>query len=131
MAFASLALSGMSCSSDGPSGSESDPDGITTNGNTITVDLTKFQSLKSSGGFLLIESQKTLVINDSGTIKAFTSVCTHQGCTINKFENQKLKCPCHGSEFSTLGSVVTGPASQSLKAYATSVSGDSLTITKS
>ncbi len=41
---------------------------------------------------------------------AVTAVCTHEGCAVTGFTNSLYICPCHGSEFSTSGAVVQGPA---------------------
>ena len=52
-----------------------------------------------------------------GTFKAFSSVCTHQGCQINVL-NKDLNCPCHASVFSIkYGSVQGGPADTPLPEY--------------
>ena len=46
-----------------------------------------------------------------GKFHAFSAVCTHVGCILNKISNGTIDCPCHGSEFRiTDGSLVTGPA---------------------
>jgi Rieske Fe-S protein len=46
-----------------------------------------------------------------GKFHAFSAVCTHVGCILNKIADGKIDCPCHGSEFRiTDGSLVTGPA---------------------
>ena len=46
-----------------------------------------------------------------GEYRAFSAVCTHVGCILNKIANGTIDCPCHGSEFKiTNGAVVTGPA---------------------
>ncbi|HEX6522816.1 MAG TPA: Rieske (2Fe-2S) protein [Streptosporangiaceae bacterium] len=46
-----------------------------------------------------------------GKFHAFSAVCTHVGCILNKIANGTIDCPCHGSEFRiTDGSLVTGPA---------------------
>ena len=44
-------------------------------------------------------------------VKAFTAVCTHQGCTVGMVEDGMIGCPCHGSTFdiATDGSVRHGP----------------------
>ena len=48
---------------------------------------------------------------------AFSAVCTHVGCIVNKVANGTIDCPCHGSEFTiTNGTVVTGPAMAPLAA---------------
>jgi len=49
--------------------------------------------------------------------KAFSAVCTHVGCIVNKVTNGTIGCPCHGSEFKIInGAVVTGPAPSPLPA---------------
>ena len=55
-----------------------------------------------------------LVINQKHKIKVLSSHCTHLGCIINKVENGRLICPCHGSEFDLNGNAVKGPAYKSL-----------------
>ncbi|HEY0667923.1 MAG TPA: Rieske 2Fe-2S domain-containing protein [Sphingobacteriaceae bacterium] len=64
---------------------------------------------------------------------SFTAVqlaCTHEGTSIAYNTTQgKFICPNHGSQFSTSGSVLVGPASTSLKKYTISISGTTLTIT--
>ena len=64
----------------------------------------------------------------AGTFKAFSAICTHQGCAVSTVENGTINCPCHGSEFAiTDGSVVAGPAPKPLPAQAIKVSGGSIT----
>ena len=64
----------------------------------------------------------------SGEFKAFTSVCTHQGCTVAEVV-QTINCTCHGSKFSiTDGSVVNGPATAPLAAKNVTANGDNLTV---
>ena len=56
-----------------------------------------------------------IVNNDDNDLKIFSSLCTHLGCKINKLEDGKLICPCHGSHFDSYGKVLKGPAATSLK----------------
>ena len=66
----------------------------------------------------------------SGTFKAFTSTCTHQGCTVGSVANNKIMCPCHGSGFdASTGAVVNGPATRALPAKTVTDSGDSVVVT--
>ncbi|MBI4051359.1 MAG: ubiquinol-cytochrome c reductase iron-sulfur subunit [Elusimicrobia bacterium] len=52
------------------------------------------------------------------TEKGFYTVwarCTHLGCTPNWFADQnRFRCPCHGSNFSSDGDVIAGPAPKPL-----------------
>jgi cytochrome b6-f complex iron-sulfur subunit len=107
------------------------PNGITVSGSTIQVNLTIQNKLAASGGWLLIETAKTLVANLNGTYVALTSVCTHSGCFDSwSFANSRFTCTCHNSIFDTAGKVLQGPATQPLQVYTASVSGTTLTINK-
>ncbi|HEX2300553.1 MAG TPA: Rieske (2Fe-2S) protein [Pseudonocardiaceae bacterium] len=47
--------------------------------------------------------------------RAFSAICTHQGCTVGSVQDGTINCPCHGSKFAvTDGSVVDGPATRPL-----------------
>lgn len=60
----------------------------------------------------------TWIIRDSETIYALSTVCTHLGCTPNWLENEnKFKCPCHGSGFRKTGINFEGPAPRPLERY--------------
>ena len=59
---------------------------------------------------------KSIIVNkDDNDLQIFSSRCTHLGCKINKLEDGKLICPCHGSQFDPQGKVLKGPAAASLK----------------
>ena len=60
----------------------------------------------------------------SGQFKAFSKVCTHQGCDVNKVDGGLISCPCHGSQFSIVdGSVKGGPAPSPLPETQVKLSG--------
>jgi len=49
------------------------------------------------------------IVNDGGTIRALSSVCTHMGCTLAyRSEWQDLRCPCHGASFDLSGQLANG-----------------------
>ena len=114
-----------SCEEDVPDpDSNNDP-----NSNTLTIDLNddKYSSLGSAGGFYVERS--IIIFNTGNSFLALSSVCTHQGCEISyNHGSSNLPCPCHGSVFSTTGSVLNGPAESALKKYAVSQDGDILSI---
>jgi cytochrome b6-f complex iron-sulfur subunit len=65
-----------------------------------------------------------LVRNDEG-LYALSTTCTHLGCTPNWLENeQKFKCPCHGSGFRKTGINFEGPAPRPLERYAIGTAAD-------
>jgi Rieske Fe-S protein len=80
------------------------------------------------GGKIFADLQAVVTQPKSGDFKAFTSVCTHQGCTVAEVV-QTINCDCHGSKFSiTDGSVVNGPATAPLAAKQVTANGNSLTV---
>jgi cytochrome b6-f complex iron-sulfur subunit len=51
------------------------------------------------------------VVNDAGTIRALSSVCTHMGCTLAYRPTWKdLRCPCHDASFDLSGHLANGSA---------------------
>jgi nitrite reductase/ring-hydroxylating ferredoxin subunit len=59
------------------------------------------------------------VVNDAGTIRALSSVCTHMGCTLTyRPEWWDLRCPCHGASFDLSGHLANGSAGWSASGYA-------------
>ncbi|MER7958798.1 Rieske (2Fe-2S) protein [Streptomyces sp. NPDC096030] len=82
------------------------------------------------GGGTIFKEEKIVVTQPTADdFKAFSAICTHQGCIVAKVENGTIDCACHGSKFRiTDGSVVTGPATRPLPAEEITVSGDSITL---
>jgi cytochrome b6-f complex iron-sulfur subunit len=111
--------------------SSADPTGPVGNGNTINLDLTQpaNAALTNTGGSLIV--QNIIVINTGGgNYSALSSICTHQGCTVGYNSGSgNIQCPCHGSVYTTSGTVVSGPAPSALASYPASLAGNILTIT--
>jgi Rieske Fe-S protein len=65
----------------------------------------------------------------AGQFKAFSTTCTHQGCTVNAVTGGTIDCPCHGSKFSiTDGAPTAGPAKKPLPEKAITVDGESIRL---
>lgn len=75
----------------------------------------------------IIKGDLVITQPQAGTFKAFSKVCTHQGCDVNKVDGGVIICPCHRTEFSINdGSVQTGPAKQPLPETKVKVDGDNI-----
>jgi len=59
--------------------------------------------------------------------KAALLECTHKGCELN-VGGGIYSCPCHGSEFTTSGEVLEGPADRNLKTFITETDDDNIYI---
>ena len=80
------------------------------------------------GCFVVAASKIVLTQPTEGDFKAFTAVCTHQGCIVESSTEGDIPCPCHGSRFSLEdGSPQSGPAGSALAAVEITVDGDSIT----
>ncbi len=65
------------------------------------------------------------VVRDEEKIYALSTVCTHLGCTPNWLGNEnKFKCPCHGSGFYKTGINFEGPAPRPLERFKISLADD-------
>jgi Rieske Fe-S protein len=82
------------------------------------------------GGGKILKDQKIVIVQPTaGDFKAFSAICTHQGCTVGSVSNGTINCPCHGSKYSAKdGSVTNGPATEPLAEQKITVSGDSITL---
>jgi Rieske Fe-S protein len=75
------------------------------------------------GGGVILENADYVVTQPSkGKYKAFSKICTHQGCPVASVSNGVIHCDCHGSEYSIEdGSVKSPPAPKALAAAKTTV----------
>ena len=82
------------------------------------------------GGGKIFEDQSVVVTQPTaGTFKAFSAICTHQGCTVSSVSGGTINCPCHGSKFKIAdGSVAGGPAKRPLPGKEVTESGGQLSV---
>jgi len=89
--------------------------------NKIKLSKTEFIDAKQiERSFVVVRNEKLpfpiCVYKDNNEYVALSMQCTHKGCELNP-NKTSLVCPCHGSEFSTAGRVLTPPADKDLKRY--------------
>jgi Rieske Fe-S protein len=81
------------------------------------------------GGQIFADQSVVVTQPTAGTYKAFSSICTHQGCTVNSVSGGTINCPCHGSKFKIAdGSVAHGPAKKALPAKQVTNDGGQLRV---
>ena len=113
------------CGSDGGDATGSEPTGGSASGG-VTVSTA---DVPVRGGTILKDEKVVVTQPVEGEFKAFTAVCTHQGCIVGSVADGTINCPCHGSMFSIKdGSVAGGPAPSPLAEKTVSVEGDQVTV---
>lgn len=82
------------------------------------------------GGAKIYLAEKVMVSQPApGEFKAFSTVCTHQGCPITKVAGDEIDCSCHGSRFSIKdGSVLGGPANKPLQELKVTTQGQDISV---
>lgn len=74
-----------------------------------------YEDVKNGEGRALQDKRVAIYRDDHGTIHAVSSVCTHQGCSVDwDADDHTWHCPCHGSRFAPDGHVLVGPATEPL-----------------
>jgi cytochrome b6-f complex iron-sulfur subunit len=74
-----------------------------------------------------VNDQPAVVTNVGGACTVYSLICTHLGCVV-AVQGDGLRCPCHGSEFSSTGAVTKGPATLPLPAYRSQTQNGSLLV---
>jgi Rieske Fe-S protein len=121
-----VALAGCGSSNAGGTTSAPDPSGGAAgnggSGPKTGTTLAKTSEVPVNGGLILPDQRVVITQETTGSFKAFSAVCTHQGFTVTSVEGDLIKCNHHGSEYNAkTGGVVQGPAPASLAPVAISV----------
>jgi Rieske Fe-S protein len=82
------------------------------------------------GGGVILENADYVVTQPAkGKYKAFSKICTHQGCPVASVRDGVIHCDCHGSEYSIQdGSVTNPPAPKPLAESKTTVFEDKVYV---
>ncbi|MEF9882092.1 Rieske (2Fe-2S) protein [Streptomyces sp. P9-A4] len=125
--IASTAALTAGCGSDGGTGTASaDPSGTASPAGSA---LARTSDIPVGGGAVFAREKVVVTQPTAGEFKAFSAVCTHQGCLVNKVADGTIDCPCHGSKYRVAdGAVAAGPAPRSLPAQQIIVSGETITL---
>lgn len=121
------------CSSEDPEPANQNNTGGNTSGKvnlTLNLNEAANSSLTTNGGFRVLDNTTIIVARtNGGNFVALSKDCTHQGTEVTyQAANDRFNCPNHGSNFSTTGSVLNGPASSPLKQYQTEFNATSNTL---
>jgi Rieske Fe-S protein len=103
----------------------------TVSGRTVTIS-TAGNGLATAGGMAITQtSLGNFLVTRTGATSAnvLTATCTHEGCTVSNFSGSQFVCPCHGSTYSTSGSVVQGPANRPLQQFTAQATDTTVTFT--
>jgi Rieske Fe-S protein len=100
----------------------------TTKGSAPADGIATTSEVPVGGGVVLVDDEVVITQPTEGEFKAFTAICTHQGCTVGDVTDT-INCPCHGSMFSIEdGAPTGGPASSPLQEISISVDGDQISL---
>lgn len=90
----------------------------------------RVEDIPVGGGRILPDRKVVLTRPEPDVVKAFSAVCTHQGCLVTGVADGTITCSCHGSAFHIGdGSVASGPAKQPLPSASVTVTqGGTITL---
>jgi cytochrome b6-f complex iron-sulfur subunit len=124
-------ITGAGCQQPGSSLSTANSSSCGT-GHCIDLGNSANKELTTVGGAMLIDSSTDTImvvrISDTQAV-ALSAICTHAGCSMDYEAAQHLlNCACHGSQFSTDGKVLRGPANRSLRLYTATLANNIITV---
>ena len=91
-------------------------------GRTVSVTIDSSSPLATVGNAAMVQTSLgnfLLARSAQDSLMALTAVCTHENQTVNGFADGHYVCNVHGSQFSTSGAVLAGPANRALRSYPT------------
>ena len=81
-------------------------------------------------GVILDDADYVVTQPTKGEFRAFSKICTHNGCPVSEISGREIVCRCHGSRFSIEdGSVTNPPARKSLAEAEVTLAGGKVVVT--
>jgi len=103
------------------------PQSSTAEAKPVTVALTDLPV--GSAKEITYAGTPAIVLRTAESIKAFSMVCTHLGCTVQwQASKKEFYCPCHDGRFDQFGEVLAGPPPLPLEEYPVTVDGDRVIV---
>ena len=85
---------------------------------TVTTgDVDSIDEIPKGEGAVVRKGLSKLAVyrDEDGTIHSMSAVCVHLGCIVTWNAGERTwDCPCHGSRYDAVGSVINGPANRDL-----------------
>lgn len=101
--------------SDPPTSTDSSADATSEAPEEGGTSLGKAADIPVGGGKIFPDEKIVVTQPTAGDFRAFSAVCTHNGCVVASVKAPTINCACHGSKYSIEdGSVVNGPAPAAL-----------------
>ncbi len=76
-------------------------------------------------------TQKVIVFQSGGELRALDAKCTHEGCTVQYVPGDSVVwCACHNGKFDLDGRVLAGPPPRPLGKWVATREGDVVTLTQ-
>jgi nitrite reductase/ring-hydroxylating ferredoxin subunit len=98
-------------------------------GTPSTGNIAKTSEIPVGSGKIFAADKVVVTQPTAGDFKAFSAVCTHQGCVVADIKGEDIDCTCHGSKFSIKdGSVLKGPATKPLETLTATVKNGEISV---
>jgi nitrite reductase/ring-hydroxylating ferredoxin subunit len=78
---------------------------------------------------ILYGGSPVIVLRTAESLRAFSLICTHLGCTVQwQADKKAFYCPCHDGRFDEFGEVIAGPPPVPLESIPAQIEGDTVIV---
>lgn len=78
---------------------------------------------------ILYGGAPVIVLRTPESLRAFSMICTHLGCTVQwQVDKKEFYCPCHDGRFDEFGEVLAGPPPVPLESIPVRMEGQSVIV---